>query len=145
MLDDGFGQDRNDMVRGMAWDSVSTKPSQLVEVFAGHLCFCVSHDVLHTLLTISLLIRPNVQCRTTTPDVNTVSLAESDEQLLPSFVASASQNVRVSLFKSAFLADAFCRESKPAFLSAVGLVRSIFRLQWRMRPTELRLCKRFSD
>ena len=33
------------------------------------------------------------KCSVTTPDVNTVSLADSDEELLPKFVDLAHQNV----------------------------------------------------
>ena len=36
--------------------------------------------------------------RATTPDVNTLGLEESDQELLPQFVQTAKQNVRPSLF-----------------------------------------------
>ncbi len=49
----------------------------------------------------------------TTPDVNTVSLADSDEELLPRFVNLAHQNVSIDTYIPMRSADHFNRMSRP--------------------------------
>lgn len=60
--------------------------------------------------------------RTTTPDVNTLGLEESDQELLPQFVEKAKQHVRPSLLVYAGNLQTD-RASTPCCLLEVGEVR----------------------
>jgi hypothetical protein len=78
--------------------------------------------------------------RTPTPDVNTLGLAESDQELLPQFVQTAKQNVGPSLF--------VClrnlqndRTSIPCCLLEVGEVHNSSRQPLRLRRIVLSLLR----
>jgi len=78
--------------------------------------------------------------RTTTPDVNTLGLGESDQGLLPMFVQTAKQHVRPSLFVCPHnLQNASM--STPCCLSEVGEVHNSSPPLWLLRRIVLLLLR----